>query len=1147
VTETTADTRQRLTFSTLGPLRVVRGPDAVPLGGRQQRAVLAALIVHRPAVLSVARLADELWRERVPAGHVRTIHTYVHHLREALEPDRVGGGWKVLTTVNGGYLLVIDEDAIDAVAFERLVGSGHALLRAGDAVAAREDFGRALELWRGDEVLADLADFPFVPAYASRLEELRLSAVEGEIDAWLALGEHESAVAELDDLGGRYPLREKIQAQRMLALYRSGRQADALAAYRALRQMLDDELGVEPSAPLQQLHRAILAQDPAIAAPSVAPNTRPGQNLVTRTRTRRRRRAVAALVAVVLAVGVGVAVYGVGHWHTSSLSALPANSLGAIHSDGSLHDAVAVGPNPSAVAYGAGTVWVTGSTDRRVTRVDPGTHRVVETIPVGRAPSAVVVTGRDAWVVNAGDGTVSRINTDTDEVVQTIAVGALPSAIAAGPSGTWVANSGDDTIQRIDPITGTAGRPIPVGGRPDAIAVGEHAVWVANSEDGSLTEIDPRSGQDVSGPIAVGSGPTAIAVTGDALWVANADDQSVIRLDLQSRRVIARVPVGDGPSSVALAHGRVWVGNAYDGTVTEINAATNAVRHRFGIGASPRAMVAVGSSVWVASGAFADPAHIGGTLTVAAPVTPNGERWIPGIGVGIDPANEYKQSTTLRALRLVYDGLVSYHLAGGSAGLTIVPDLATAVPRPSDGGRTYSFTLRPGVRFSDGTFVRASDIQRGVLRSLTVGSPGSWASTVGIIGAEHCGQPHTRCDLSRGVVVNDATGSVVFHLNAPDPDFLFKLNYFSQATVPGAPPTETKTPLPGTGPYRISQYRQGDTFVLTRNPYFHQWSFAAQPAGYPDTIRWVKTPDFASGIADVLAGHTDLVRLPDWRNASVTQQQTEQVQRQHPAQLHTENPFTLTWEYLNTRVPPFNDVRARRAVNYAVDRRRVVQIYGGATRATPTCQMLPRDFPGYQPYCPYSTGPPDAQYAGPDLAKARALVAASGTLGTAVTITAPDDPVSHATNTYLVSVLRSLGYAAHLQQLTPDDWFALVFVEPKPRWQILQSTSWGADYPAASDFYLQLFSCPTATVASQLPADICNRGLDALADKAYQAQSNDPSAARTMWTAIDRKLTDDAPFIALANTLEATVVSQRIRNYQSSPQLGPLLSQIWVR
>jgi ABC-type transport system substrate-binding protein len=397
------------------------------------------------------------------------------------------------------------------------------------------------------------------------------------------------------------------------------------------------------------------------------------------------------------------------------------------------------------------------------------------------------------------------------------------------------------------------------------------------------------------------------------------------------------------------------------------------------------------------------------------------------------------------------------------------------------------------------------------------------------------------------VVVDDATGSVVFHLIAPDPNFLFKLSYFGQATVPGAPATETKTPLPGSGPYRISQYRQGETFVLTRNPYFRQWSFAAQPGGYPDTIRWVKTPDNATAIVDVLAGRADLVRLPEARSDALSPRATEQIQQRHPAQVHTENPFGLQWMHLNTKVRPFDDRRVRQAINYAVDRRRLAEIYGGAARATPTCQMLQPDFPGYQPYCPYSAGPPGAPYAGPDLAKARALVAASGTQGMVVAVTGPDDPVSHATNTYLVEVLRSLGYAARLRQLTEDEWWD-VHHEPKARWQILQGTGFFADYPAASNFYLSIFSCAATQVGTGVLAGRdCNRGLDALADYAHHAEATDPRAARAMWATIDHKLTDDAPFVALVNTLEATVVSQRVGNYQSSPELGPLLSQMWVR
>jgi peptide/nickel transport system substrate-binding protein len=249
--------------------------------------------------------------------------------------------------------------------------------------------------------------------------------------------------------------------------------------------------------------------------------------------------------------------------------------------------------------------------------------------------------------------------------------------------------------------------------------------------------------------------------------------------------------------------------------------------------------------------------------------------------------------------------------------------------------------------------------------------------------------------------------------------------------------------------------------------------------------------------------------------------------------------------YLNTTVAPFNDVRVRQAINYAVDRRKIVDIYGGAARALPTCQMLPPDFPGYQPHCPYSTGPPDAPYDGPNLIKAHTLAAASRTRGMVVTVTGANAPVSHAANSYLVEVLHSLGYRTHLQELTDDNYDALLN-NPKARWQILQATGWLADYPAASDFYLNLFACH-GTVAPGALGRGCSPGLDALAEQAYHAEGTDPGTARADWAAIDRKLTDAATILALDNQLEATVVSQRVGNYQSSPELGPLLSQIWVQ
>jgi ABC-type transport system substrate-binding protein len=455
--------------------------------------------------------------------------------------------------------------------------------------------------------------------------------------------------------------------------------------------------------------------------------------------------------------------------------------------------------------------------------------------------------------------------------------------------------------------------------------------------------------------------------------------------------------------------------------------------------------------------------------------------------------------------------------------------------------------VRTGVRFSDGSLVHASDVRRGVLRSLTTSAFGSGpAGTVGIVGAEHCASGRS-CDLSRGVVVNDATGSIVFHLYKPQPDFLFKLTFFGAATVPRAPATTSSTPLPGTGPYRISSYMHGRTFVLTRNPYFRQWSFAAQPAGYPDTIRFQLISDPTTAIAAVGNGRADVLRLANTVAEPVSRAAIDQLRQQIPAQLHTENPFQLDWLYFNERVPPFDDVRVRQAVNYAVDRRVVAELFGGASLAVATCQMVPAGLPGYAPYCPYSTGAPAAPYDGPDLAWAQDLVAASGTRGAAVTLVGRDAPVNDATNAYLVGVLRSLGYAATLRKLTTDEYYSKLNGRPTADWQMMQATGWLADYPLTSNFYFNLFSC-TASVAPGIVASrTCDPTLDYVAESAAAAEGSDPATARATWAKVDRAFTDAAHILPLVNELEDTLISARVGNYQSSPELGPLLSQLWVR
>ena len=251
-------------FHILGPLEVVRSGCVVPLGGRRQRAVLALLLLEANRVVSFDRLAEDVWGGHPPPGSVTTLHSYAFRLRQALEPDRSRGvAGDVLVTKDRGYLLQVNREHLDAAMFEEAGTAGRAALEAGRFTEAAQTLRTALGLWRGP-VLADLADYAFARPEAARLEELRLAAVEDRIDADLALGRHQALTGELERLAGEHPLRERLHGQLMLALYRCGRQADALAAYRRVRDLLAGELGIDPGEPLQRLHGSVLAHDPAL-------------------------------------------------------------------------------------------------------------------------------------------------------------------------------------------------------------------------------------------------------------------------------------------------------------------------------------------------------------------------------------------------------------------------------------------------------------------------------------------------------------------------------------------------------------------------------------------------------------------------------------------------------------------------------------------------------------------------------------------------------------------------------------------------------------------------------------------------------------------------------------------------------------------
>ena len=208
-------------FGILGPLEVSRAGRAVPLGGPRQRAVLALLLLEANRVVSLDRLAEDVWGGRPPDGWVTTVQIYVSHLRQALEPGRArGAAGEVLVTRNPGYLLRVDREQLDAARFQDGFTAGRAALEAGRYAEAAGTLRQALGIWRG-QVLADLADYAFTRPEAARLEELRLAATEARIDADLALGRHDTLTAELEQLAAAHPLRERLHGQLMLALYRA--------------------------------------------------------------------------------------------------------------------------------------------------------------------------------------------------------------------------------------------------------------------------------------------------------------------------------------------------------------------------------------------------------------------------------------------------------------------------------------------------------------------------------------------------------------------------------------------------------------------------------------------------------------------------------------------------------------------------------------------------------------------------------------------------------------------------------------------------------------------------------------------------------------------------------------------------------------
>jgi YVTN family beta-propeller protein len=1120
--------------------------DEAQLGGRQGRLLFAYLVAERSRPVPRDELADAIWGESPPATWEKALTVIASKLRGLVAEDGI-----TLTNAFGCYQLDLPEGA-----WVDLFAAASGAQDAEEALAAGElDQARAAA-----ESAESLARRPFLPgeegAWVEQkrrdLDDIRERALSVLADACLRSGAAREAAKWAEELIALSPFREAGYRRLMEAHVVAGNRAEALRVYEQCRQLLAEELGAYPSPETESIYRALLEapQTTVRTAPVAEATVEPGELELLRVpaeapplpgeqgvgrRSRKSRALLLSALASLVAAAVVIPLFAFSSGGSRAArldGTLGGNAVGAVSSStGHMFAAIPLSASPDAIATGAESIWVALSDRGAVSRIDPATNTVQQTIPTPGGPSALTVGGGFVWVANTIAGTVARIDPRTNggQVVgRPIRVGNVPSGIAYGLGAVWVANSVDRTVIRIDPVTGTPGPPISVEGGADGVAAGDGSVWVIGQSYGVLSRIDPVA-RAVAGTTSV-NGPAAVAVGPDAVWVASGADGTVSKIDPSSGRLEGAFPVGKEPSGVAVgADGHVWVAGAGSATLTELDPATGHVIRTVPTGAVPSGVALDGETAYVAA-QVPPSAHRGGTLTLAIANPPG--LYSQPIPKTLDPASGY---SAWELLTLTNDGLLGYSQAGGAETYKVVPDLATGPPTVTDGGLTYTFQLRKGIRYSTGGVVQPADIRRGIERALLQSGsefPKLVPYLAAIEGAGGCLKKQaTECDLTRGITTSPGSSTVTFHLSKPDPDFLLKLALPPYDAVPASTPLDARLPLPATGPYKIVGWRRKGVVVLVRNPRFRVWSTEAQPPGYPDKIVERYRYTGAEAIRAVERGRADITANgldQTWPPALAASLRTR-----YSSQLYPAPQLSTLGLWLNTRLAPFNDVRVRRAFNLAVDRNRLAQINDGAV----ACQFIPPNLSGYSFYCPYD---------GPDLTKARRLVSESGTKGQSITIWIYDIPAGHRNAEYLVAVLRSMGYKARVAYVPHDG---------RLTWRPGRQAGvqgWGAgDYPSTNNVFLS-FLCSSKASYGNYPG-LCDRQLDAQVARAQSLETTNPAAAAGAWRTADRMLTADAPWLPMKVFVSTDFVARRVGNYRycwlsgGSGMTGACLDQLWVR
>jgi DNA-binding SARP family transcriptional activator/DNA-binding beta-propeller fold protein YncE len=563
-------------FRVLGSLEVVENGEALRLGGLKQRGLLAILLLHANEMVPADRLIDELWGEHPPGTAANAVQVYISQLRKVIGAERLVHRGK-------GYELRLAREELDLHRFIDTVDEARRSLAVGEEETASSLLRDALLLWRGP-ALAEFAFEPFAQREIGHLEELRLAALEDRIDADLGRGRHAVLVGELEALVSEHPLRERLRGQLMLALYRAGRQAEALRAFQSARRTLDEELGLQPGPALRGLERLILTQDPTLDAeagrptvvtdqsgaltvppPAQAPEERPRHGWSW---------PVLASVAFLILLGAGVGGFLVVRSSGSAaVEVLPNSAVRIDRRTNRITASVPVGVEPVDAKIVHGVLLVLNHDEDTISRIDVAEWRLLGTIAIGGRIVGFTTSPDWGWTLSEETRTISRIDPEANRVVERIAAPGRvgpETGLVFGDGGLWVVNGGSGL--RLDPATGHVTQKLEL----DALNFGlvESGAVYSLQRGARAAIFDARTGRRTA-VVKLPGQVTGADSDDQSFWLSIGASDEVVRVDRRTKRITARIPVGGSPGALAIGRdGIVWVANLGDATVSKVDGRT---------------------------------------------------------------------------------------------------------------------------------------------------------------------------------------------------------------------------------------------------------------------------------------------------------------------------------------------------------------------------------------------------------------------------------------------------------------------------------------------------------------------------------------------------------------------------------------------